>query len=63
MSITVTTDVFCEGTRNGERCVQWIFGTVGPRSAAGEARKNAKAAGWVRRNGKDLCPDCKKGAA
>lgn len=57
MSITISTDVFCDGF---EDCSQWIEGTTGPRSDAKAARKNAKRYGWKRVRGKDYCPDCQK---
>ena len=57
MSITITTDVFCD------ICPNWTFGTTGSRPRARVARRNAKRAGWVRqrRDGKlvDICPLCK----
>lgn len=64
MSVTVTTDVFCDGVEpSGMLCQQWISGeVVGPRSDATGARKTAKRAGWVRStaNGRDYCPTCHK---
>lgn len=59
MSITATTDVFCD------ICNNWIFGVTGPRSNARGARRHARENGWVRRrlsNGRriDVCPRCKK---
>lgn len=56
MSITITTDVFCD------ICSRWIHGVVGPTSDARAARRVAKTNGWTRRlrNSKmiDVCPDC-----
>lgn len=55
MSITVTTDVFCDG----EGCSQWTHGITGPRTAADEARKAARRAGWLITRRGDFCPDCR----
>lgn len=33
----------------------------GTQWTAAEAREHAKTLGWVRRNNKDLCPDCAAG--
>lgn len=54
MSITVTTDVFCDG------CNNWTNGTSGPRTDTKTARTNAHLEGWKRSraNGNDYCPDC-----
>jgi len=61
MSITVTTDVFCDG----QDCGVWIHGTTGSKVKARAARAQAGAKGWtyVRRGGLygqmvDLCPEC-----
>jgi hypothetical protein len=66
VSLTITTDVFCDGNDEGERCRGWIFGTTGPWSDAKTARSNAAAAGWTRKrvDGKwlDLCPEHSEGA-
>ena len=58
MSITVTTDVFCDF------CDDWVFGTEGPRQNSTEARATAKRHGWERilsYSGSyvDVCPKCK----
>jgi len=55
MSITVSSDVFCDG----DGCSIWVEGVTGPRSDAVNARKNAKRRyGWtITRNG-DFCPPC-----
>lgn len=54
MSITITTDVFCDG----ENCSAWVFGCCGPRTNAEAARKNAKREGWsITRKG-EFCPEC-----
>jgi hypothetical protein len=56
VSLTITTDVFCDG----DDCSQWTFGVSGPRSDAKAARTNAKHAGWsITRRG-DFCPECAK---
>lgn len=52
MSITITTDVFCDE----EGCGWWIFGVVGKRTNASGARCNAGQQGWVHWGGKDFCP-------
>lgn len=57
MSLTISTDVFCD------RCSGWSTGftVTGPRTNARKARKIAKAHGWhIGRGGMDLCPDCVK---
>lgn len=59
VSITVTTDVFCDGPD----CADWVHGTTGTRPNAAEARSNARRYGWKRIDGKDYCPDCAKGVA
>lgn len=55
MSITISTDVFCE-------CGQWIHGTTGPKPFPKRARATARQAGWgtVKRGRRmvDLCPTC-----
>ena len=49
MSLSVTTDVFCD------RCPRWLCGTQGRLRAEGrEARRLAREAGWVHRDGLDL---------
>lgn len=64
VSITVTTDVFCDGTlADGTRCMEWVHGTTGPSPRAVYARSVAKRAGWKRTKGgnqpaRDLCQDC-----
>ena len=59
MSLTITTDVFCD------ECGAWnsqTGGATGMVIMGHEARRKAKSAGYVclRENGKllDLCPDC-----
>lgn len=57
MSISVTTDVFCDG--NG--CSLWAHGvTNGSRTAAKRARHEAKRAGWSITKHGDFCPTCAK---
>lgn len=55
MSITVTTDVLCDGIG----CSQWIHGVTGPRTDARSARNNARRDGWSVTSRGDLCPDCR----
>ena len=57
MSITVSTDVFCD------ICGCWVEGTCGPKSQAREARRRAKKEGWLRCHSPfgcliDVCPRC-----
>ena len=59
MSITVTTDVFCD------KCTKWTEGVSGRDYAdKRSARKHAKQYGWIliENNGKfiDICPECRK---
>lgn len=54
MSITITTDIFCDG----DDCGVWTDGTTGPRTNAPLARRNAKAAGWTITTRRDTCPAC-----
>lgn len=55
MSITISTDVFCDG----EDCSQWTHGTTGPAPNAAKARKEARLSGWRYHKRKDYCPHCK----
>lgn len=61
MSLTVTTDVFCDG----DACVAWIGGVTGNVKEAQAARAEAKSYGWIRRKVAgawvDLCPECAEG--
>lgn len=58
MSIVLTRDVFCDGVSpSGNRCACWADNASSTTSAA-DARKRAKADGWKRRGGRDLCPLC-----
>ena len=60
MSITITTDVFCDC------CGEWTAGTTGPDQNSRGARELARMAGWIRTRDKsrfdgetvDLCPEC-----
>jgi len=58
MSITITTDIFCDS------CQDWTDGACGGggMTQTQEARRNAKRKGWVYKkiDGKmvDVCPDC-----
>lgn len=51
-----TYDVFCDEPG----CGHWTHGTTANAKNSGgasnEARKAARAAGWTRRDGRDLCP-------
>lgn len=51
MSITVTTDVFCDYKDCERYC-----GVSGKKLAARSARSEAKSQGWTRMDGKDYCP-------
>ncbi len=54
MSLTISTDVFCDGPD----CSDWAPGVTGPRTDARGAREEAKRVGWqIRRHG-DFCPVC-----
>ena len=58
MSIVMTRDVFCDGIYpNGNRCSCWAH-DQGSTHSADEARANARAVGWRRVRGRDLCPTC-----
>lgn len=56
MSIVKSSSVFCDV--NGENCTRWTAEVADSHGGAPEARRQAKASGWVRRNGKDICPSC-----
>jgi len=63
MSICFTVDIMCNGDVGDHICAEWVFGTVQYHTISGtreSARKKAKAAGWVYKDGKDYCPDCAK---
>ena len=52
MSVTISTDVFCD------RCGNWTSGTTGSRPQIQEARRIAKGRGWKVGRTEDVCPDC-----
>lgn len=54
MSFTISTDVFCDGPCGGF----WTEGTVGPENGRRESWKIAVARGWIKKDGKHLCPVC-----
>lgn len=59
MSLTYTVDVWCDHElgSDGTECGAWIHGSVGGKTQVAEARRRAKAHGWLRRNGRDYCPE------
>lgn len=57
MSITITTDVFCDACG-----MAWVFGCTGSRPDSRKARRAAKTEGWERRGNLDVCPSCAQGA-
>ena len=60
MSISITTDVFCD------ICGSWTFGAVGSKSSPQAARCNARRQGWLRCRSpisnkmSDICDVCAK---
>ncbi len=54
MSISVTTDVFCNGCN--EMC--WEWGCTEGRQNIPSARRQVKSIGWSYSKGKDYCPEC-----
>lgn len=52
MSITISTDVFCE------ECGNWTAGATGTKPRPKAAREIAKSQGWAFFKRKDYCPDC-----
>jgi len=55
MSVTISTDVFCD------QCGNWIEGVTGAKPRHKEARRVAKEAGWSYHPShgyQDLCPIC-----
>jgi hypothetical protein len=56
MSLTISTDVFCDG----DACSQWVEGVTGPRSNAKDARQQALRFGWSISRAGDFCPKCAK---
>ena len=63
MSARPTWTVHCDGSdidgTRADGCYWWIA----ERDTAPEARRVAKANGWIRRDGRDLCPPCSALAA
>lgn len=60
MSIVRVYSVFCDVQRDeGARCHGWIAQTT---DGATAARREAKAAGWRREDGVDVCPGCHSAA-
>ena len=61
MSITVTTDVFCD------LCGDWHSGVSGTKPQAKDARRSAKHFGWIYKKDEvdgemqDICPKCQSG--
>ena len=59
MSITVTTDVFCD------KCPRWVHGVVAHKKMTQLAREEAREQGWVRQYDHktntwlDVCYECK----
>lgn len=54
MSLTITTDVFCD--KRG--CGNWVDGITGPRTDAKAARAETRRHGWKITRAGDLCPHC-----
>jgi hypothetical protein len=54
MSITITTDVFCDG------CGIWVSGYCGVRPNSKKARQEARANGWKCESMGDFCPQCRE---
>jgi hypothetical protein len=53
VSVTITTDVFCD------ECSHWAHFGTGTKSQTGEALRAARAAGWtVLASGRCTCPKC-----
>jgi hypothetical protein len=52
--IVRTSSVFCDV--NGPRCAGWVAETT---DGADAARAMARAAGWRRTGGRDVCPRCR----
>jgi len=53
VSLTITTDVFCDEPG----CLQWTDGVVHGRSDARSARHQARAVGWRCDRTGDWCPE------
>lgn len=56
MSIVKTYDTFCDAGRTTD-CIGWADGASSTEGAK-EARKQARALGWKRIDGQDVCPAC-----
>lgn len=54
MSITITTDVFCDDCG-----MDWVHGITGNKPQRAEARRVARAAGWLCDRSGDYCPKCR----
>lgn len=54
MSTSKEVTVWCDG----DGCHNWTHGDRGPHATAADARKGARREGWVRADGRDLCPAC-----
>lgn len=54
MSYTISTDVFCDGCGDWDQAVT----CTGPAPRKREAWTKAKARGWRRVEGRQLCPEC-----
>lgn len=58
MSVSITTDIFCDG------CNCWEHGLTGVKMQSVEARKIASGKGWTKKRGngtiEDYCPECSK---
>lgn len=59
MSITVSTDIFCD--KDG--CGHWVYGVTGMRSDKNGAQAKARQQGWYCSTRRDLCPACAKAEA
>jgi hypothetical protein len=61
MSYTKAVTIWCDGIEDdGSGCVEWHDGmgggAIGDTPTVKAARDGGRAAGWVYRNGRDLCP-------
>lgn len=52
MSVVRVSSVFCDEPG----CPHWIGEVADSWGGTKQARKEARAAGWTRRDGKDICP-------
>lgn len=55
MTATKTTTIFCD--TEGPYCIGWVGQVVG---TAADSRRIARSRGWVRTDGRDICPPCQK---